>query len=158
MISSQVKCEIEARTDTRRTKSELSSIFFPMATIPHLPVRCHCPLSCANAPIGHTEFASPEGTSWMGLTARKEGTEWRHGAPIFHLLFERFYGCFSLLQETGRASHGAMSRRRALHRSGCRIQFDRHHRETYGGEHAFALGPFFYQPWRKNRPQPRPGS
>src|SRR5260370_25784538 len=75
----------------------------------------------------------------MDLTVREEGTEWQYGTPILDLLLERFHRCFSRLQEAGRAGHGAMPRRGALHRSGCRIQFHRHHRETHGGKHAFAM-------------------
>src|SRR5260370_40470121 len=91
----------------------------------------------------------------MDLTAGEEGTEWRYGTPILHLLLERFHRCFLLLQETGRAGHGAMPRRGALHRSGCRIQFHRHHRETYGGKKTLSLDPFFNQRWREARPQTR---
>src|SRR5260370_38687937 len=91
----------------------------------------------------------------MDLTDGEEGTEWRYGTPILHLLLERFHRCFSLLQETGRAGHGAMPRRGALHRSGCRIQFHRHHRETYGGKHTLSLDRVSNQRWREAPPQPR---
>src|SRR5258708_39656851 len=57
-----------------------------------------CPAKLRERGNCHTDFASPEGTSRMGLTAREEGTEWRYGTPIHHFLLERFHGCFSLLQ------------------------------------------------------------
>src|SRR5712664_812728 len=137
-------------------KANCQALFLPTSAPVSRLVGCALP-SCANAAIVTRNLPRRKGTSRMGLTAREEGTEWQYGAPIHHFLLERFHGCFSLLQEAGRAGHGAMPRRRALHRSGCRIQFDRHHRETYGGKHALALDRFSNQRWRKARPQPRHG-
>src|SRR5260370_41373943 len=60
-------------------------------------VGCALP-SCANAAIVTRNLPRRKGTSQMDLTAREEGTEWRYGTPILHLLLERLHRCFSILQ------------------------------------------------------------
>src|SRR5260370_521792 len=132
-------------------KANCQALFLPTSAPVSRLVGCALP-SCANAAIVTRNLPRRKGTSQMDLRVREEGTERRYGTPILHFLLERFDGCFSLLQEIGRASHGAVPGRSALHDPRCRIQFDRHHRETHGGKHAFALDRFSNQRWRKARP------
>src|SRR5215472_14448141 len=91
------------------------------------------------------------------LTGRQQGTKWRYGAPTLNVVRERLDRAFPLLQEAGRAGHGTVSRRGIVYHVGCRVQFHRHHRETYGREYALAVDGFSDHRWREARPQPRHG-
>src|SRR5256885_1021721 len=67
----------------------------------HLKARSLCPASLREHGNGSLPICAAGAATPVGLTACKEGTEWRYGAPIYHVVLERFQGCFWLLQETG---------------------------------------------------------
>src|SRR5437879_4663237 len=119
------------------------------APVPRLLIRRHCPLSYANTQLVTLELAPALDGA---LTESEDGRKWRYGTPVHHVLLERLHRPVSLLQEAERARDGAVSGRRTLRDSGCRIQFHRHRREAYGREYALPLDRFSDQRWRKARP------
>src|SRR5712692_3203871 len=109
-------------------------------------------LSCASTQIGHFEFTL---VFAVVLTVRGNGRKWRYGTPTHHLLLERFHRSLPVLQETCRASHGAVPGQGAFHDPRRRIQLHRHPRETHGGKYALALERFSNQRRREAGPQSR---
>src|SRR6266446_620209 len=107
------------------------------------------PVELREHPIGHLELVPALDGA---LTESEDGRKWRYGTPVHHVLLERLHRPVSLLPEAERARDGAVSGRRTLRDSGCRIQFHRHRREAYGREYALPLDRFSDQRWRKARP------